>query len=89
MRKARRVRPPPLIPAHGHVRQEPVDRAGAEPYSPVEQELLRTFDLDFLYLDPVLSAHMATQGMSMLDRGVTEFVHPDFCDRGCAVAAPL
>ncbi|KAJ9119461.1 hypothetical protein QFC24_005694 [Naganishia onofrii] len=35
------------------------------------------FELEFIHLDPVLSAHMRSQSLSMLGRGVIEFIHPD------------
>ncbi|WOO77249.1 Biofilm regulator 1 [Vanrija pseudolonga] len=33
-------------------------------------------ELKFVYMDPVLGAHLAAQKMSMLQRGVIEFIHP-------------
>lgn len=33
-------------------------------------------ELQFLHLDPVLSSHLARQKMSMVGRGVIEFIHP-------------
>ncbi|KAG7528115.1 hypothetical protein FFLO_06407 [Filobasidium floriforme] len=37
----------------------------------------KRFELDFVHLDPVLSVHMRMQSMSMLGRGVIEFIHPE------------
>ncbi|KAL1413355.1 hypothetical protein Q8F55_001114 [Vanrija albida] len=33
-------------------------------------------ELKFVYMDPVLATHLAAQKMSMLQRGVIEFIHP-------------
>jgi len=41
----------------------------------------KRFELDFVHLDPVLSVHMRTQSMSMLGRGVIEFIHPEERER--------
>ena len=30
----------------------------------------------FVHLDPVLAVHMAAQKMSLLGRGILEFIHP-------------
>jgi hypothetical protein len=41
----------------------------------------KRFELDFVHLDPVLSVHMRMQSMSMLGRGVIEFIHPEERER--------
>ena len=33
-------------------------------------------DLQFVQMDPVLSAHLAKQKMSLMGRGIMEFIHP-------------
>ena len=33
-------------------------------------------ELVFVHLDPVLSVHLARQKMSLMGRGVIEFIHP-------------
>lgn len=43
----------------------------------------KKFELDFIHLDPVLAAHMRTQSLSMMGRGVIEFIHPDEREREC------
>lgn len=40
-------------------------------------------ELQFLHLDPVLSSHLARQKMSMVGRGVIEFIHPAEREREC------
>jgi hypothetical protein len=44
--------------------------------SPEEAQQRDGFELEFLYLDPVLSEHMESQSLSFIGRGVLEFVHP-------------
>jgi hypothetical protein len=41
----------------------------------------KRFELDFVHLDPVLSVHMRVQSLSMLGRGVIEFIHPEERER--------
>lgn len=35
------------------------------------------FELDFVYLDPILSVHMKDQANSLIGRGLLEFIHPE------------
>lgn len=44
-------------------------------------------ELKFVYMDPVLGAHLAAQKMSMLQRGVIEFIHPGERERELACEA--
>ena len=39
------------------------------------------FELDFVYLDPILSEHMKDQGNPMIGRGLLEFIHPEVRQR--------
>jgi hypothetical protein len=49
----------------------------------------KRFELDFVHLDPVLSVHMRMQSMSMLGRGVIEFIHPEERERELASNANM
>jgi hypothetical protein len=58
-----------------------VDWAFLKPRYPDPSDPKSKFELEFIHLDPVLSAHMRTQSLSMLGRGVIEFIHPDERER--------
>ncbi|KAJ9117596.1 hypothetical protein QFC22_004446 [Naganishia vaughanmartiniae] len=52
-----------------------------KPRYPDQSDPKSKFELEFIHLDPVLSAHMRSQSLSMLGRGVIEFIHPEERER--------
>ena len=46
-------------------------------------------ELVFVHLDPVLSVHLARQKMSLMGRGVIEFIHPAERERGSSLEHEL
>lgn len=59
------------------------DWAFLKPRYPDPADPKSKFELEFIHLDPVLGAHMRSQSLSMLGRGVIEFIHPEEREREC------
>lgn len=62
-----------------------IDWAFLKPRYPDPSDPKSKFELEFIHLDPVLGAHMRSQSLSMLGRGVIEFIHPEERERKCPV----
>jgi len=71
------TRPFPSLPTSN----SSTDTPGSSTNEPVTKVKRKRFELDFVHLDPVLSVHMRMQSMSMLGRGVLEFIHPEERER--------
>jgi hypothetical protein len=57
------------------------DWAFLKPRYPDPADPKSKFELEFIHLDPVLGAHMRSQSLSMLGRGVIDFIHPEERER--------
>ena len=71
------VRPFPSLPTSNSSTTPPRPST----IEPTTKAKRKRFELDFVHLDPVLSVHMRMQSMSMLGRGVIEFIHPEERER--------